>query len=52
MKILLKDFPVALLVREGAGADETMHEFAVWAPKCEEGGGEDWRCCVSDEWAG
>jgi hypothetical protein len=22
MKVLLKDFPVALLVREGAGADE------------------------------
>ena len=30
MKLLLKDFPVALLAREGR--DEAMHEFTVWAP--------------------
>ncbi len=32
MKVLLKDFPVALLVREGSGETRAMHEFTVWAP--------------------
>ena len=49
IKGLLKDFPVALLVREGRGGVTAMHEFKVWAPNAEEVACEDRRAFVSDE---